>query len=358
MSSELVTTAQATAFVQALLPWQRAHGRHDLPWQATRDPYRVWLSEIMLQQTQVATVKSYYAAFLNRFPTVSDLAEAEVSEVMALWAGLGYYSRARNLHACAQQVMRDWGGQFPSCAQDLQSLKGIGPSTAAAIASFCFGQRVSILDGNVKRVLARWLALEVDVSTTRAAKSLNAIAQRLAQAVSDAADMPTFTQGLMDLGATVCQPHQARCERCPLASTCSAHAQSDPLRWPLPKARLKRQSLRWRLVFVSDGQGQWAWQPRPAQGIWGGLMAPQVLEQPDQLEAWAAGYCAHVLDELPMFKHVLTHRDLMLYPVVVRVERLVAPADWSWCDAPTVQTLGLPAGVLRVWLNDIAPRFA
>lgn len=349
-----ISPEQAEQFVAALLPWQRAHGRHDLPWQGSADPYRVWLSEIMLQQTQVATVKTYYAAFLERFPTVADLAQAEEAEVMRLWAGLGYYSRARNLHRCAQQVVQAWGGRFPQTAKDLQTLVGIGPSTAAAIASFCFGERVAILDGNVKRVLARWLCIDADVSTAAASKVLQRVAHALAQAVPTEADMPSFTQGLMDLGATVCQPRRVDCARCPLASDCAARASDDALQWPRPKAKIKRQTLRWWLVFVQNVKGQWAWQQRPASGIWGGLMVPWLVEDEAEIQRqWPDMRLQH----LPMFKHVLTHRDLMLYPVVVQGDVDGAAVGLQWVEASAVSNLALPAAVQKVWQTQIAPQF-
>ena len=343
---------QANALVSALLPWQREHGRHDLPWQGSADPYRVWLSEIMLQQTPVSPVKAYYATFLAHFPTVADLATADEALVMRLWAGLGYYSRARNLHRCAQQVLSEWGGQFPHEAKDLQSLPGIGPSTAAAIASFCFGQRVSILDGNVKRVLARWLALDADVSSAAVSKALLGVAQALAEAVPTPEDMPTYTQGLMDLGATVCQPRRAACERCPLVSGCAAYASGEPMRWPWPKAKIKRQTLRWWLVFMRDTRGLWAWQRRPVNGIWGGLMVPWVVEDETQIGQVLP---QAQLEHLPMFKHVLTHRDLMIYPVIASDVQALPHGDWHWCSAAEVSDLGMPAAVQRVWAQITAP---
>ena len=342
--------ARLKGFVQNLLAWQRVHGRHDLPWHS-RDPYRVWLSEIMLQQTQVATVKTYYAAFLARFERLQDLAEAHEDEVLQLWAGLGYYSRARNLHRCAQVVMSDWGGAFPQRAEALQGLPGIGPSTAAAIAAFCFDQRISILDGNVKRVLARWLCLDQDLNSSAGARVADAVAQALVQHVPRDEDMAAYTQGLMDLGATVCQPRQADCERCPLRSDCRAHRSGEPLRWPVPKAKLKRQTLRWSLLFARDTQGQWAWQRRSAGGIWGGLMVPMITEQVGPLERWPA---LRRLD-LPMFKHVLTHRDLMLYPVILDgVSRSDLPADLTWCDLATSTALAQPKAIQRVWPDVVA----
>ena len=199
------------SFAMRLVHWQRQHGRHDLPWQHTRDPYRVWLSEIMLQQTQVVTVIDYFNRFLHRFPTVRDLAAATEDEVLGLWSGLGYYSRARYLHRAAQQVVAQHGGVFPQQAALLETLPGIGRSTAAAIASVCFGERVAILDGNVKRVLTRHLGFDADLAQARAVTTLWERAQDRLPA--RAQDMPIYTQAVMDLGATVCTPRQPRCDQ-------------------------------------------------------------------------------------------------------------------------------------------------
>ncbi|HSV44995.1 MAG TPA: A/G-specific adenine glycosylase, partial [Ramlibacter sp.] len=199
-----MSAGAAAGFSARLVRWQQAHGRHGLPWQGTRDPYRVWLSEIMLQQTQVSAVLGYYDRFLERFPGVASLAAAPLDAVLGLWSGLGYYSRARNLHRCAQLVVSQHGGSFPAEAVQLQALPGIGRSTAAAIAAFCFGERVSILDGNVRRVLTRLLAFESDLAQAASERVLLAQAQALVP--RQAARMPAYTQGLMDLGATVCLP--------------------------------------------------------------------------------------------------------------------------------------------------------
>jgi A/G-specific DNA-adenine glycosylase (EC 3.2.2.-) len=215
-------------FASRLVAWQRSHGRHDLPWQASTDPYRVWLSEIMLQQTQVSVVLSYYPRFLQRFPHVQALAEASEDAVLAQWSGLGYYRRARNLHRCAQQVCSEHGGHFPHTAKELQQLAGIGRSTAAAIAAFCFGERAAILDGNVKRVLSRAFVLPASVSAAAETRALWSLAESLLpeQAIQ------TYTQGLMDLGATLCKPRKPACAQCPFASDCAVHL--IPSRAPEP----------------------------------------------------------------------------------------------------------------------------
>ncbi|MDD2925908.1 A/G-specific adenine glycosylase, partial [Rhodoferax sp.] len=198
-------------FALTLVHWQLAHGRHDLPWQNTQDPYRVWLSEIMLQQTQVVTVQDYFSRFVERFPDISSLARASLDEVLALWSGLGYYSRARNMHRCAQQVMQMHDGVFPRSAAQLQTLSGIGPSTAAAIASLCFGERVAILDGNVKRVLTRYLGFDADLALSANERRLWQEATRLLPLRDLSTTMPSYTQAVMDLGATVCTARKPDC---------------------------------------------------------------------------------------------------------------------------------------------------
>ncbi|MDP3223145.1 MAG: A/G-specific adenine glycosylase, partial [Rubrivivax sp.] len=245
--------------------WQRQHGRHDLPWHGTRDPYRVWLSEVMLQQTQVSTVLDYYARFLQRFPTVADLAAAPLDDVLSLWSGLGYYSRARNLHRCAQAVVAQHGGQFPASSQLLQELPGIGRSTAAAIAAFCFGERVAILDGNVKRVLSRALGFEGDLSLGREQERLWQKAQDLLPRTG----VEAYTQGLMDLGATVCTRKPA-CERCPLAADCKALASGEPQRFPVKTRRLKRSQRENALLWLEHRKRVWLVR-RPETGVWAGL---------------------------------------------------------------------------------------
>jgi len=224
------------ALAGQVIRWQKQHGRHGLPWQGTRDPYRVWLSEVMLQQTQVSTVLAYYPRFLLRFPTVQALAAAPLDAVLALWSGLGYYSRARNLHRGAQVVVAEHGGAFPRSSAGLQTLPGIGRSTAAAIAAFCFGERAAILDGNVKRVLTRALGFAGDLAVAAEEQRLWAAAE----ALLPAKDVDIYTQGLMDLGATLCLARRPACERCPLAADCVARAQGDVERYPVKTRRLKR----------------------------------------------------------------------------------------------------------------------
>lgn len=291
-----------------LVAWQRRHGRHSLPWQNTRDPYRVWLSEIMLQQTQVATVLGYYQRFLERFPTVRDLAAAELDAVLALWAGLGYYSRARNMHRCAQMVCERFGGEFPRSAALLQELPGIGRSTAAAVASFCFDERVAILDGNVKRVLSRVLAFDGDLAQAAQEKKLWVLATELLPA---ARDMAPYTQGLMDLGAGLCAAKTPQCAPCPLADLCKGKAQGEPQRFPVKTRKLKRGRRENWWLWLEYEDHIWL-QQRPSSGIWAGMWVFPTLDSEAELQRHANGLSART-DELPVIQHALTHLDWTLH---------------------------------------------
>jgi len=333
----------APSFATRLVRWQRAHGRHDLPWQHTRDPYRVWLSEIMLQQTQVVTVMGYFERFLQRFPTVRDLAAASEDEVLGLWSGLGYYSRARNLHRAARQVVEQHGGVFPPRAEQLQTLPGIGRSTAAAVASVCFDERVAILDGNVKRVLSRHLGYDADLAQSRAVEALWARAHDLLPRRSQ--DMPVYTQAVMDLGATVCTPRQPRCDACPVRSDCVAHQQGTPERYPVRTRRLQRRSESWWLLLARTSDGRIWLTQRPASGIWARLYALPLFADLDSLCTALPSTHRDRLQAWPAFKHVLTHRDLYLHPMVLDVSRPLRGTDGIWARADEWAVLGLPAPV-------------
>ena len=335
-------TTLPEGFARRMVDWQRLHGRQSLPWQNTQDPYRVWLSEIMLQQTQVSTVLDYFPRFLVRFPDVAALAAAPQDDVLALWSGLGYYSRARNLHKCAQEVMERFSGAFPRCAEDLQTLPGIGRSTAAAIAAFCFGERAAILDGNVKRVLTRVLGYGADLAVAKNEKALWALAQDLLP--EQAADMPRYTQALMDLGATVCLPRKAQCEACPVSTLCQAQAQGEPLAYPVKTRKLKRSSATLWLLWAVNAQGQVWLQKRPDTGIWAGLFSLPVFDsEADLLAAWATGQEPQFITP---WKHVLTHRDLHLHPVrMLGVGGSAPSCDGQWVDADAWPGMGLPAPI-------------
>lgn len=351
-------------FAQRLIDWQRQHGRSGLPWQHTHDPYRVWLSEVMLQQTQVSTVLGYYPRFLERFPDVQRLAAATPDEVMALWSGLGYYSRARHLHRCAQVVVASHGGVFPDTAQVLQTLPGIGASTAAAIAAFCHGERVSIADGNVRRVLARLLAFEGDLARQASQRDLWALAQALLPERPTHADMTAYTQGLMDLGATVCTRTRPQCERCPVAAICLARATGTTARYPVKSRLLKRRHESWWLLLLrqrgADGVRRIWLERRPAPGIWAGLFCPPVFESEAAVLAALPEALEGRVQALDAVAHSLTHRELRLHPLLLEVHAEGAPGavDWpilsgQWVDAAELAGHGLPAPV-RLMLASLA----
>jgi len=333
-------------FAGRVVRWQRGHGRHGLPWQATRDPYRVWLSEIMLQQTQVATVRDYYRRFLQRFPDVRALAAAPLDDVLALWSGLGYYSRARHLHRCAQEVVAQFGGEFPRSAELLQTLPGIGRSTAAAIAAFCFGERVAILDGNVKRVLARTLGFSADLASAANERLLWDDATRLLPTRDLAAAMPAYTQGLMDLGATICLPRNPSCLLCPVQPLCVAAREGRPEAYPVKTRKLRRSAQALWLLHARAGDGSVWLQKRPTPGVWAGLYCLPLFDSRDLLEAALPARLRRQLNDDPPFVHVLTHKDLHLHPVsLLDAPRLEGAAWFAEDEWPK---LGLPAPVRKL----------
>lgn len=355
MKAEAAPGVCADGLASTLIRWQKQHGRHDLPWQGTQDPYRVWLSEIMLQQTQVATVWSYFERFLARFPDVGSLAQASLDDVLALWSGLGYYSRARNLHRCAQQVQSQYGGHFPRCAALLQTLPGIGPSTAAAVASICFGERVAILDGNVKRVLTRYLGFDADLAAPSNERTLWQRATDLLPRSNVQQSMPHYTQAVMDLGATVCTAKQPRCADCPLRSHCRAALLQCPEKFPVKTRKLKRSAQTLWLLVACTAQGAVWLGRRPAPGVWGGLYCvPLFGSRQALLDALPIG-AAQCADDVPPFKHVLTHKDLYLHPVRVTLSEDGAPdVAGAWVQASRWPALGLPAPVRKLLCDQVA----
>lgn len=345
--------ADATApFAQRVVSWQREHGRHHLPWQGTRDPYRIWLSEIMLQQTQVSTVIDYYQRFLARFPDVASLAAAPVDDVMPYWAGLGYYARARNLHRCAQAVVSDWGGRFPTNVDDIATLPGIGPSTAAAIAAFAYGARTPIMDGNVKRVFARHFGIEGD-PTRRAVEQ--AFWQQARDCVAQAGpelDMVAYTQGLMDLGATVCTRGKPDCPSCPVRVGCIACAENRQQSLPTPRAR-KAQAQRQTGMLIIVADEQVLMERRPPQGIWGGLWSLPEFDPAIDAEhaSQALGVYAARAQALAAFEHVFTHFRLRVMPWQIEVKRLsweVEADNRAWISINALAQLAMPAPVHKL----------
>jgi A/G-specific adenine glycosylase len=343
-------------FADVIVRWQMNHGRNTLPWQNTRDPYRVWLSEIMLQQTQVATVIEYYSRFLEQFPTVAELAAADEDAVMGLWSGLGYYSRARNLHRCAQDVIGLHGGQFPLTAAQLQTLPGIGRSTAAAIASFCFGERVAILDGNVKRVLTRVLGFSADLVQAANERALWEKATKLLPTMNLPQSMPRYTQGLMDLGATICTGRQPKCLLCPAHKLCLGRAEGNPEKYPVKTRTLKRSEQPLSLLLVQRLDGACWLEKRPVPGIWGGLFCLPVFESDEALKACLRSPLELQLQRLPPLTHVLTHKDLHLSPwhATSASTQAMPPAgkgstsNGAWFSPPEWGALGLPAPIRKL----------
>ena len=340
-------TPASTGIAGDVVRWQRTHGRHTLPWQDTRDPYRVWLSEIMLQQTQVSVVLGYYARFLERFPDVQALAAAPLDDVLALWSGLGYYSRARNLHRCAQDVVALHGGRFPATSEGLRQLPGIGRSTAAAIAAFCFGERTAILDGNVKRVLTRVLAFDRDLAGSANENALWDLANQLVPATG--ADMPAYTQGLMDLGATVCLARSPSCLLCPLASACAAKARGEPERFPVKTRKLKRSAQSLWLLHARTNDGAVWLEKRPTPGVWAGLYCLPLFDSREALAEALPTSAREMAHDAPAFVHVLTHKDLHLHPVQASVSRrALRREEGGWFTPQQWPDLGLPAPVRKL----------
>jgi A/G-specific adenine glycosylase len=334
-------------FSHRLLQWQAQHGRTGMPWQGTQDPYRVWLSEIMLQQTQVSTVIDYYNRFIARFPKVADLALASQDEVLALWAGLGYYSRARNLHACAQAVMREHAGEFPRTALALQSLPGIGPSTAAAIASFCYAERVAILDGNVKRVLTRVLGFGADLAQAKHEKQLLHMATELLPRQKLSIQMPRYTQAIMDLGATVCTARSPSCLICPMQGQCEAERQGQTQAYPVKTKKLKRTSQSIWLLLARNPQAEVFLQRRPTPGVWAGLHCLPMFDSISSLESNLTATQRLALQAHPPLLHVLTHKDLHLHVMELAWRAKVSPAqEGIWTQ--DFDAIGLPAPIAKL----------
>ena len=335
--------ASPNPFTEQLIAWQKIAGRHDLPWQNTRDAYRIWLSEIMLQQTQVSTVMPYYLRFLASFPDVRALAAAPIEAVIEHWAGLGYYARARNLHRCAQQIVATYGGNFPDSLEQLAGLPGIGRSTAAAIAAFAFGRRAAILDGNVKRVLCRQFGIAGLPATTAVDRQLWALAESL---LPDQ-DIEVYTQGLMDLGATLCTRSKPRCADCPVASGCVARRDGRQNELPTAKPRAKVPERTATFVLFSDGH-RLLLERRPPSGLWGGLLVPPEGE-PDQVAA-RLGLRLGEQSPLPALKHSFTHFKLTLEPVLCRIEppAHLGEAGLEWVDLDKAAEAGVPTPIRKL----------
>jgi A/G-specific adenine glycosylase len=336
-------------FSEDVIAWQAAHGRHDLPWQNTRDAYAIWVSEIMLQQTQVATVIPYYRRVIARFPDVAALAAAPLDDVLSHWSGLGYYSRARNMRRAAGLIRDQHGGRFPDKLEDVARLPGIGRSTAAAIVVFAYGACHAILDGNVKRVLARVGGIAGYPGTKRVADELWRAAERLLPQ----RDVEAYTQGLMDLGATVCLRRTPRCAACPVTQHCVAlrEGRADTLPSPRPRKAVPHRNT---VMLILEHGGALLLEKRPAVGIWGGLWCfPEASADDDIATACAQrfGACIGAMQRLPDLEHGFTHFSLTITPQRLQVRALqprAAEAGYQWLPIEQLQTAPVPAPVKRI----------
>lgn len=346
-------------FASRLIAWQKSQGRHDLPWQGSRDPYRVWLSEIMLQQTQVSTVIPYYQRFLERFPDLASLAAAQEQDVLALWSGLGYYARGRNLHKAAQKVVQDFGGVFPRSREAVASLPGIGRSTAAAIVAFAYGERAAILDGNVKRVLTRAFGIDGFPGDKAVETRLWALAEKLLPQEN----IEAYTQGLMDLGATLCTRTRPACGQCPFHDTCIARREQRQTKLPTPRPKRTVPAKAARFLVLMDGPSV-ILEKRPPSGIWGGLLSlpelPESVADTD-IGAWIGQHLSVAVDSiqpLTPVQHAFTHFRLELRPLLCTVtghrpgvhqDSLVRLAQPDLADAP------LPAPIRKILAALLEP---
>lgn len=344
------------SFSDTLLSWYSQHGRHDLPWQQDRTLYRVWVSEIMLQQTQVITVIPYFERFMARFPDSRSLADASQDEVLHLWTGLGYYARARNLHKTAQIIRDDYADQFPEKFDAVLALPGIGRSTAGAILAQALGQRHVILDGNVKRVLTRIYAIEGWPGT----KTIENQLWQLAESLTPAKNLTDYTQAIMDLGATVCA-RKSTCPACPVIDLCAARKQEQVSAYPTPKKRKTLPVKETQMLILQNKAGYVLLQQRPPSGIWGGLWSlPEYSARIESsIQQWCEQQLGLVIAEVetqPVFRHTFSHFHLDITPVRAQVK---APANHVmeadnrvWYNTLRPESLGLPAPVLRILKNN------
>ena len=328
------------------------HGRHSLPWQVSRDPYRIWLSEIMLQQTQVASVIPYFLRFIQHFPNLLTLAEASQDSVLAQWSGLGYYSRARNLHRAARQLVEQHASEFPPDIGALQTIPGVGRSTAAAIAAFAFGQAHAILDGNVKRVLARHAAIK----GWPGEKAIETRLWALAEARLPVKNIEAYTQGMMDLGASICRRTRPICSACPVSEDCAALKQGRIAELPTAKPKKKLPEKHIRMLLFMD-RGRILLQRRPSSGIWGGLWSfPELQLQADPLLHCRKefGFRVRESTNLPLLKHSFTHYKLHISPLIMRISATLADAKdekQRWLVTDDALNMGLPAPVRKLLLR-------
>ena len=341
-----------------LIDWHAQHGRHDLPWQVERTPYRVWVSEIMLQQTQVSTVIPYYQRFMSRFPNVRALADAPVDDVLHLWSGLGYYARARNLHRAAVRIRNEFRGEFPRTFEEVASLPGIGRSTAGAILAISRGERCPILDGNVKRVLARYFGVEGKTSERAVSDRLWA----LSDACTPDSNVDVYTQSIMDLGATICTRRKPLCSYCPLSETCFARLTGRQADLPTPRTTQTTRRSRAVFMLVAMRQdGSVLLERRPDTGIWGGLWCLPEFDSASAASVYA-GNTLRAADAQPkpltILEHAFTHFDLVITPLLTRCTgqaRVMDTIPTVWYNTREPARIGLPAPIKTLLENLTGP---
>lgn len=335
-------------FAHTVLNWYQSHGRFDLPWQQNISPYRVWLSEIMLQQTQVRTVIPYFERFTQAFSRVEDLACAKQDEVLQLWTGLGYYARARNLHKCAQIVSQEHAGEFPKSVDELSQLPGIGRSTAGAIAAISMNIRAPILDGNVKRVLTRYFAVAGHPSQKKVENRLWGLAEQLLPNEQ----YPAYTQAMMDLGATLCTRSKPSCLLCPLQPDCISYAQGNPTAYPTPKKKKLKPSKHTHMLMI-EKDGRILLEKRPQSGIWGGLWSLPETSSDTDLPAWCLDKVIKK-QKLPAFRHTFSHYHLEIQPLLISItDRAleVAEKQYTWYHPHNKKPMGFPQPVAELLNN-------
>lgn len=333
-----------------LLAWYDHHGRKTLPWKRKRDPYRIWVSEIMLQQTQVATVIPYFRRFVAKFPGVKSLARADLDEVLHLWTGLGYYARARNLHKAAQRIAQEHGGVFPCDFETIADLPGVGRSTAGAIMALTFDAPYPILEGNVKRVLARYHAIGSPIKERETEQEL----WRLAAHYTPRARVADYTQAIMDLGAMVCTRANPRCDACPLRKNCQAHRAGTPMNYPARGAARKTPVKNTRMLLIRDKRGRVLLQRRPPAGIWGGLWGfPECID--GDARAWcrqALGLNVKTESPWPTLRHTFSHFHLDITPIPARLmggtNRAMENAETVWYNLDRPDERGFSAPVKQL----------
>lgn len=347
-------------FSRRLLKWYESHGRKSLPWHENRDPYRIWVSEIMLQQTQVSTAAPFYQRFIARFPDVVALADATEDDVLHHWSGLGYYARARNLHKAAKQIRDHHDGHFPARFDEVIALPGIGRSTAGAILAFSFNQRHPILDGNVKRVLTRYLAIEGYPGKKTIENKLWEIADQFTPDTR----VGHYTQAIMDLGATLCTRTRPLCDLCPITDDCAANAQGRQGEFPHRKPRVERPVKHTMMLLVKNNDNQILLKKRPPSGIWGGLWSlPEVGPDIDDIPAWCADNLGLVVEPgetLGNVRHVFSHYELQIKPVTCRLQgysnQVKEDSTLKWYDPHSGANIGLPGVLSKIFaLTTLTP---